>query len=157
MNSLFIKRTDSSNPDFVALVRHLDAELATRDGDDHAFYAQFNKIDSLKNVVVAYWNGKAVGCGAFKPLEDGVMEVKRMFVSPELRGKGIASSVLSELEHWASELGAHSCCLETGLRQPEAIALYQKNGYDRIPNYGQYMGVENSVCFEKHLLMSSGV
>ncbi len=149
MDSFFLKRTDSSDPDFIALVQHLDAELAERDGDEHAFYHQFNKIVTLKNVVVAYHDGRAVGCGAIKPLEENVMEVKRMFVFPELRGQGIASQVLSELERWAAELGTQACCLETGLKQPEAIALYTKNGYERIPNYGQYAGVENSVCFKK--------
>jgi putative acetyltransferase len=59
--------------------------------------------------------------------------------------------VLSELESWAAELGYPKCVLETGKRQPEAIALYEKQGYQRIPNYGQYIGVENSVCFEKVL------
>lgn len=152
MDSVFLKRTDSDDPDFTALVRHLDAELAIRDGDEHAFYSQFNKLANIKNVVVAYRDSRAVGCGGIKPLEEGVMEVKRMFVFPELRGQGIASNILSELEHWAAELGAHACCLETGIRQPEAIALYQKNGYERIPNYGQYQNVENSVCFRKSLI-----
>jgi GNAT superfamily N-acetyltransferase len=75
-----------------------------------------------------------------------------MFVFPELRGQGIASKVLSELERWASDMGAHACCLETGMKQPEAIALYTKSGYERIPNYGQYAGVGNSVCFKKKLV-----
>ncbi len=152
MQSFFLKRTDSDDPDFITLVRHLDAELAIRDGDEHAFYSQFNKLVNIRHVVVAYQDGRAVGCGAIKPLEAGVMEVKRMFVFPELRGQGIASMVLSELERWAVELNAHACCLETGMKQPEAIALYQKNRYERIANYGQYVGVENSVCFRKELV-----
>lgn len=152
MTTILLKRTDSGDPDFVALVRHLDAELTIRDGDDHAFYDQFNKLVNIKYVVVAYHDSRAVGCGALKPLEEKSMEVKRMFVFPEERGKGIASKVLSELERWASELGAQACYLETGLRQPEAIALYTKNGYEHIPNYGQYAGVENSVCFKKMLV-----
>lgn len=152
MQPFFLKRTNSDDPDFVALVRQLDAELAIRDGDEHAFYAQFNRIHSLKNVIVAYQDNRAVGCGAIKPLEEQVMEVKRMFALPALRGQGIASKVLAELEHWATELGAHACCLETGLRQPEAIALYTKSGYERIPSYGQYAGVGNSVCFKKSLI-----
>ena len=152
MESFFLKRTNSDDPDFIALVRHLDAELAIRDGDEHAFYSQFNKIANIRSVVVAYLDGRAVGCGAIKPLEERAMEVKRMFVSPEQRGKGIASKILSELERWASELNAHACCLETGIKQPEAIALYRKNGYEPIPNYGQYEGVENSVCFRKRLI-----
>lgn len=153
MQSFILKRTNSDDPDFIALVRHLDAELAVRDGAEHAFYDQFNKIVNIKHAVVAYQDGRAVGCGAIKPLEDQVMEVKRMFVSPEQRGTGIASKILSELEHWAAALGAQYCCLETGLKQPEAIALYTKNGYERIPNYGQYAGVDNSVCFRKRLIV----
>ena len=79
------------------------------------------------------------------------MEVKRMFVSPEGRNKGIGTLILSELESWASELSYTKCILETGKKQPEAIRLYDKNGYTLIPNYGQYAGIANSVCFEKNI------
>lgn len=151
MSDILLKRTDANDPDFIELVRLLDAELAVRDGEDHAFYNQFNKITLIRHAVVAYLDDRAVGCGALKPLEADVMEVKRMFVLPEARGRGIASKVLSELERWAIELGMRACCLETGQNQPEAIALYQKCGYQRIPNYGQYSGVYNSVCFQKRL------
>ena len=144
-----ITRTTSDNPDFVALVQRLDAELAERNGDEHPFYAQFNKIAKIKHVVVAYEDGTPVACGAIKEFAAGVMEVKRMYTSPEFRGKGIAGQVLGELERWAAELGYGKYILETGLKQPEAIALYTKSGYRVIPNYGQYANVENSVCFEK--------
>lgn len=144
-------RTDSDNGDFVSLVRLLDAELAVLDGEDHAFYAQFNKIGKLKQVVVAYIDDMPVGCGAIKAFDDMAMEVKRMYVLTEYRNKGIASRVLAELEVWARELSYLKCVLETGKRQPDAIALYTKSGYRSIPNYGQYIGVENSVCFEKTL------
>lgn len=146
-----IIRTNSENKDFVALVKLLDADLAIRDGEDHAFYDQFNKIDSLKNVVVCYAEKIPVGCGAFKPFEVDSVEIKRMYTLPQQRGKGFASSILNELEIWAKELGFTSAVLETGIKQPEAIALYKKNGYNRIDNYGQYAGVENSLCFEKEL------
>ena len=146
-----LKRTDSAHQDFIALVRALDADLARRDGSDHSFYAQFNKIDKIKYVVVAYEDGKPVGCGAIKEFAPGIMEVKRMYTLPECRGKGIATKVLDELEKWAAALGYEKCVLETGKRQPEAIGLYQKSGYRVIPNYGQYAGVENSVCFEKEV------
>ncbi|MDQ2692245.1 MAG: GNAT family N-acetyltransferase, partial [Chloroflexota bacterium] len=89
------------------------------------------------------------GCGAIKEYSPGVVEVKRMYTSPESRGKGVATNVLSELEAWAGELSYGTCILETGKKQPEAIRLYQKNGYKVIPNYGQYAEVENSLCFEK--------
>jgi len=144
-------RTDSLNEDFRKLVMALDKDLAIRDGDDHPFFAQYNKLDSIKHVVVAYDGPAAVGCGAIKEYSAGVMEVKRMYVPPERRGQGIASLVLGELERWAAELQYASCILETGWKQPEAIALYKKNAYAVIPNYGQYAGVEASVCFEKVL------
>ena len=150
-----IIRTNSGNTDFVELVRHLDAELAERDGKDHSFYAQFNKIDMIKHVVVAYDDGQPVACGAIKEYEPGTMEVKRMFTLPANRGKGIAARVLSELEKWAAEMNYSKCVLETGKKQPEAIRLYEKSGYKLIPNYGQYVGDENSVCFEKPLLAIS--
>ena len=142
-------RTNSENSDFQKLVVELDKDLAIRDGDEHSFFDQFNKIASIKYVVVIYEHENAVGCGAIKEYEKGVMEVKRMFVPIEKRGKGIASLVLKELENWAQELGHKKCILETGKKQPEAIRLYQKNNYNLIKNYGQYAGVESSVCFEK--------
>jgi GNAT superfamily N-acetyltransferase len=145
-------RTHSANADFRALVVLLDAELAVRDGADHSFYAQFNKADSIRNVVLAYVAGdEPVGCGAFKEYSPGTAEIKRMFVRPEHRGRGVAVAVLAELEEWAAKLGYNNCILETGLKQPEAIRLYEKSGYTRIPNYGQYEGVENSVCMKKVL------
>jgi len=144
-------RTDSTNPDFVALVKLLDLDLAVRDGDDHAFYSQFNKIDRIRHVVVAYADGLPVGCGAFKEYTPGTAEIKRMYTMPEGRGRGIASQVLAELEAWAAELSYEKCVLETGINQPEAIALYRKCAYRQIPNYGQYAGVETSLCFEKSI------
>ena len=146
-----IIRTDSENKDFIELVKHLDDELAIRDGDEHAFYAQYNKIAKLKFVVLAYEDDKALGCGAIRELSSGLMEVKRMFVPLKSRGKGIATKILLELEKWARELLYTKCVLETGLKQPEAIRLYKKNGYSLIPNYGQYADMGNSVCFGKNI------
>jgi putative acetyltransferase len=145
-------RTDSENPDFIGLVKLLDADLVARDGKDHQFYSQFNSVSAIKFVVVAFENGMAIGCGAIKEYSDDAMEVKRMFTKPEYRGRGIAARILLELEKWAAEMGRRKCVLETGQRQPEAIALYRHNGYSQIDNYGQYVGVENSVCFQKLLL-----
>jgi len=143
------EKTDSLNADFVKLVKHLDAELVIRDGSEHAYYAQFNKVDAIKHVIVAYSDDQAVSCGAIKEFEPGAMEVKRMYTLREHRGKGIAAAVLNELERWTVELGCRRCVLETGMKQPEAIRLYEKSGYSVIPNYGQYIGMQNSVCFEK--------
>lgn len=144
-----LKRTTSDNPDFQGLVSELDKYLAIRNGEAHEFFAQFNQIDRIKHVVLAYEEERAVGCGAMKEHQPGIMEIKRMFVPAEQRGKGIASAVLSELEGWAKELGCSKCILETGGDMKEAVALYTKRRYRVIPNYGQYAGVADSICFEK--------
>lgn len=148
---IHIVRTNAANPDFIKLVTQLDADLAERDGEEHSFYDQYNQLNLIKYALVAYEKEVAIACGAIKELEPKVMEVKRMYVSPERRGEGIATKVLFALEEWAGDLGYQKCVLETGKRQPEAIALYTKNGYQITPNYGQYVGIENSVCFEKYL------
>ena len=116
------KRTNSVNNDFQTLVKELDADLKTRDGEEHDFYHQFNKTDMIQHTVVAYDGDQAIGCGAVKEYSPETMEV-----------------------------GYKKCVLETGKKQPEAIELYKKNRYKIVPNYGQYENVENSVCFEKEL------
>ncbi len=144
-------RTNSENIDFIQLVARLDNLLAEMDGRDHDFYDKFNKIDKIKHAVVAYSGEIPVACGAIKEFDTETMEVKRMFTAESLRGKGLATQVLTELEKWALELGYSKCILETGLRLPDAVRLYQRNGYLQIPNYGQYVEMENSICFEKKL------
>lgn len=144
-------RTDHTHPDFKTLVTELDAELRIRDGDESAFYEQFNKSESVKYAIVAYINQEPVGCGALRPYQAEVMELKRMYVPLSHRSKGIATVIVAALEIWAKELGFHQLILETGIRQPEAIRLYTKNGYQRIHNYGPYEGMSSSVCFEKKI------
>ncbi len=144
-------KTDANHPDFKNLVVLLDLYLNDIDGEEHAFYAQFNKIDFIKNVVVCYDADIAIGCGAIKEYTKGVYEIKRMFVVENYRGKGAASLILKELENWTKEFDFTKCVLETGQKQQSAIKLYQKNGYKLIPNYGQYAGVLNSICMEKDL------
>lgn len=144
-----IKRTNSDNLDFQKLVLELDKDLAIKNGATNDFFAQYNKIDLIRHIVVAYEAGKAVGCGAIKEYEKEVMEVKRMFVLPDRRGKGIAGKILAELQVWAKELGYSKCILETGDKMIEAIGLYKKNNFKIIPNYGQYADIASSICFEK--------
>ena len=146
-----IIRTDNNNLDFQALITELDAYLKITDGEDHEFYNQFNSLKKINNVVVAFQNEQAIGCGAFRKFDANTVEIKRMYVKVTYRGSGVANTVLSSLEEWASEEGFTKCVLETGIRQQEAIALYKKNGYQQIPCYGQYLNVENSLCFEKIL------
>jgi GNAT superfamily N-acetyltransferase len=148
---MILKRTNSENKDFINLVEHLDAYLKVTDEDEHDFYNQFNNIDVLKEVVVLYNDENAVGCGAIKKFDNNAVEVKRMFVLSEKRGQGFAQNILTELEIWAKELGYKKCVLETGKRQVEAVQFYKKCGYKIIPNYGQYLNMENSICFEKEI------
>lgn len=144
-------RTDSSNEDFKQLVALLDKGLEVTDGNDFPFFAQFNTLDNIKHAVVAYSGETAVGCGAIKEYAPGIAEIKRMFVKEEFRKQGVASAILSGLESWACELQFESCILETGNMLLPAISLYEKSGYRHIPNYGQYIGVETSVCMKKDL------
>jgi GNAT superfamily N-acetyltransferase len=144
-----LKRCDSSSRDFTALTELLDADLAHRNGKLQQVYSRYNKIQSIKTVVVAYLDNQPVGCGCFKPYGTDTVEIKRMFVKPDNREKGISKKILAEIETWALESGFTKTILETGSKQTEAIGLYNKSGYNRIDNFGQYAGIKNSICFGK--------
>ncbi|SFS87764.1 GNAT family N-acetyltransferase [Sphingobacterium wenxiniae] len=146
-----LNRTNSGNIDFQNLVLELDKDLAKKNGETNDFFVQYNKIDLIKNVVVALNDNLPIGCGAIKEYDKSTMEIKRMYVPIEMRGKGIAVAVLNDLENWARELGYKRCVLETGNKMLEAIGLYKKSGYKIIKNYGQYENVASSICFEKLL------
>lgn len=146
-----LKRTSAKNLDFVQLVKELDNYLKITDGKDHDFYNQYNRLEGIKNCVVIYLNSQPVGCGAFKEFDQQTVEIKRMFLKPQSRGRGLAEMMITELEYWAKELNYQRVVLETGSRQVEAVKFYHKVGYNLIPNYGQYVGMENSNCFEKWL------
>lgn len=145
-------RTTFENDDFKTLVALLDKDLSIRNGEEHAFYAQFNKVQNINNVIVCYRDDNPIGCGAFKEYVQQKVEIKRMFVLPEYRGHGIAFNILKELELWALELSNIACVLESSKKQPEAISLYKKAGYAIIESYGQYKNVENSVCMMKSIV-----
>lgn len=147
-----IHRTDSHSSDFKNLVKSLDATLAHHNGDNDDFFAQFNKIDTIKNCIVAYIDEVPAACGAFKELSEDTVEIKRMFTNPKFRKRGLGSSIVGELENWAKELGYKKVVLETSKDLTNAISVYEKSGFQRIPNYGQYVGVDSSVCFEKRLI-----
>jgi GNAT superfamily N-acetyltransferase len=145
------ERTTSSNPDFNSLVKKLNAELWERYGETQALYDGHNHVDDNRTVIIAYENSTAIGCGCFKQYDDAAAEIKRMFVTREKRGQGVATGLLRELCQWAGENGFHKVILETGSKQPEAIHLYQKQGFSITPNYPPYVGMELSICMEKGL------
>ncbi|SDK18712.1 Acetyltransferase (GNAT) family protein [Catalinimonas alkaloidigena] len=147
-----LERTPADHPTAVSLIGALDRELWQRYPEDQAAYEVFNKLDHATRLVVAYYDDQPVGCGAFRPLaEAGMVELKRMFVHAESRGRGVGRAIVQALEQWAAEEGYRTMRLETGPRQPEAIALYEKLGYRRIPNYGPYAHLDMSLCMEKAL------
>lgn len=141
-------RTNSDNLDFKKLSVLFDDYLVDIDGEEKDFFAFYNNVH-LDTVLVVYENSEVVGCGAFKKFDEHTAEIKRMFVHPNHRNKGIAKFVLTELELWANDLGFTSFILETSPKLTSAIAMYEKTGYQLIPNYGQYIGVENSICMKK--------
>ncbi len=144
-------RTNSSNDDFRMLIQALDEDLYLRNGEIQLAYRQYNQVDHVDHVIVIYVDGKPVGCGCFKKFDTETVEMKRMFVLPEMRGKHLAAGLLRELEKWAVEEGNTKAVLETGLRQVEAIRLYTVASYVLTENYGQYIGMEDSICYRKNL------
>jgi putative acetyltransferase len=148
---LRLKKTDGTDKDFSYLIMKLDAELDNRYGTMQDFYSQFNSVNLIKNVVIAYDDNSPVGCGCFKQFEPGTVEIKRMFVDENYRGRGVAPMILSELENWAKGIGYKKAILQTGDKQPEAVRFYSKTGYVKSENYGQYVGDEGSVCMTKEI------
>ena len=144
-----IVKTTSENPDFVNLISALDKSLWERYPELKSDYWGNNILEINPNVVILYLEEKAVGCGCFKKYDKNTIEIKRMFVSPEVRGMGLAQTILLELEDWARDLGYSISVLETLYKQKEAIALYQKTGYAIVENYEPYVGLENSICMRK--------
>jgi GNAT superfamily N-acetyltransferase len=134
------------------LIQELDQDLLERYPDQtiHGLRPQ-DVADPKLSFLVASIDGMAVGCGALRSLAPGVGEIKRMFVRPEFRGRGIARYLLAALESTARQCGYSTLRLETGTRQPEAIRLYKAAGYCEIPCFGEYVGNSFSICFEKRL------
>ncbi len=145
-----IIRTNSENLEFKKLVQLLNSDLAQRDGNTHSL-SQFNAISSLKYVVLAFKEGTPIGCGAISKYDSNLMEIKRMYVSPNARGQRIGEKMLSELENWSRELESIKCILFTGSKQPEASKLYQRNGYRPIEKYGKLKDIPDCLCFAKDL------
>jgi Acetyltransferases len=146
---LKLERTTNENAAFRRLIGELDEDLNNRYGDLQKQYNGFNQVEKIDTVIIARIENEAVGCGCFKPFDNETIEIKRVFVQKSFRGKGIADAILKELETWAGELRFTAAVLETGKGQPEAIRFYTKQGCTIIPNFGQYIGNDNSVCMKK--------
>jgi len=144
-------RTIFSNPDFRNFIVALDNEYVVRYPFMAGISNPFNIMDERARVMLAYDNEMPVACGAFRPVDEKTIEVKRMYTLPQSRNQGIGKRVLRELENWAREQGYSVSILETGINQPEAIAAYEKSGYVRIPKFPPYVNVNESICMQKSL------
>src|ERR1700709_2376309 len=129
MEQIVLKRTNSADRDFQSLIKQLDADLRLRNGDEMNAYDKHNIIAPIATVVIAYLDNEPLACGCFKKHSETTVEIKRMFVAPPTRGKGVSRKILAELETWANSLGFEYIILETGGRQVEALGLYQRAGY----------------------------
>ncbi|MFG6394021.1 MAG: GNAT family N-acetyltransferase [Lachnospiraceae bacterium] len=145
--------TDGQNKDFIVLCHELDKYLNELAGgeENRAGYIQYNKLDDIHDVVIAYDNDIPVGSASFKKYDNENAEVKRVFIKKEYRGQGISHKLMKMLEQRARRQGFKYFILESGEPLVEAMALYRKIGYKVIPNYGQYADMEDSVCMRKKL------
>jgi len=146
-----IKRTTSNDKNFQWLIQQLDKELWEELNEDQVTYDQFNKVPDLDTVIVIYVNEQPAACGCFKKYNTNTVEMKRMFVVKEHRGKGLSKMILNELETWAAAAGFTYALLETSVHFIPATTLYKQSGYHIIPNYDQYKGLAESVCMKKEL------
>ena len=145
--------TDGNSKDFIELCHGLDDFLNELVGGEanRSEYVQYNKLDDIHDVVIAYDNDMPVGSASFKIYDDENAEVKRVFVKKEYRGQGISLELMKILEERAREKGFKYFILESGEPLVAAMALYRKIGYKVIPNYGQYKDMDESVCMKKKL------
>lgn len=152
--NLLIALEDANSPVATSLIYELNAELNAM-YDTEGGTGDFHPDDVTvprSAFIIAWVDGEAVGCGAIRPMEDErYTEVKRMYVRPAFRGRGISRRVLVDLEQRARDFNYRYLQLETGVLQPEAIGLYESFGFYRIPNFGKYVGDEMSVCYRKDL------
>jgi len=145
--------TDGKNKDFIELCRLLDNNLDEIAGGrkQREQYVQYNTLEDINDVVLIYDDEIAVGCASFKFYEEGIAEVKRVFVRKEYRGKGISEQLMSCLEKRAKSRGFSKLILETGAPLIEAMGLYNKMGYKVIENYGPYKCMKESICMQKSI------
>ncbi|ULL19126.1 GNAT family N-acetyltransferase [Paenibacillus sp. H1-7] len=153
MNTLTLQITEPKNKDLLDLIAKLDDYLYSIYPAEEVFVVDLDepKVQDIV-FVVAYLDGKAAGCGAYRPLDSHSAELKRIFVDPAYRNRGIASRVMTFLEQDAKQAGFTAMLLETGPMQQESIELYKKFGYELIDRFGEYIDCPSSICMRKHLV-----
>jgi putative acetyltransferase len=155
MTTVEIRRSTLASPEAVALITALNAELMATFPEPGATHFSLTsaQVDTGEGAfVIAYLDEVAVGCGAVRRLDAATAELKRMYVDPSVRGRGIGRAIVEALEREARRLGTTMVVLETGTRLASAIGLYERMGYTRIPLFGEYLASpDTSVCFGKSL------
>ena len=148
MSEAIYVRCDGTNEDFIENCRLLDEDLDRRVGRviKRDKYTQFNQLDKIHEAIVVYQDGKPIGGGAIRPYDETAIELKRVFVRPEGQGHGIGTELVSKLIGWARELGYQRMILETGDLLTESVHVYSKLGFRKIPNYGAYADMPESLC-----------
>lgn len=146
-------RTDGKNRDFIENCRLLDMDLDKRVGKEiqRDKYTKYNQLDEIREAIVVYEDHRPVGGGAIRRYNDSDVELKRIFVRPEYQKQGIGTKLVSLLIEWAKESGYRRIILETGELLKESCAVYQKLGFQVIPNYGPYVNMPESLCMAKEL------
>ena len=147
------KRTNGKNKDFIENCRRLDADLDQRIGKEiqRSKYEKYNQLDKINEAIVVYENNVLVGAGSIRYYDEINVELKRIYISPAFRGQGIGTKLVSLLVEWGKELGYQRVLLETGEKLTESVALYKKLGFERIPNYGPYESMPESLCMAKDI------
>lgn len=147
------KRTDGTDKDFIENCRRLDEDLDERVGKviQREKYQKYNQLDKIKEAIVVYDEKTLVGAGSLRKYNSQDVELKRIYISPSFRGRGIGTELVTQLMEWAKELGYQRMILETGERLTESFALYKKMGFEIIPNYGPYENMKESICMAKNL------
>lgn len=146
-----IIRTDSEDVNFQQLIKLLDEDLHNRYGAIQSTYSEHNKVDKINHVIVVLDKDRPVACGSYKKHDASSVELKRMYVVKEYRRQGLAKLVVRELLKMAKEESYSDMLLETGIKQYEAIKLYESLGFCKVDNFSPYIGNTNSVCMKKHL------
>ena len=155
MGSVHIRRRTLASPEAARLIAALNAELTTtfpEPGATHFSLSDQQVVTGDGAFLVAYLDDMAVGCGAVRRLDEATAEIKRMYVDPSVRGRGIGRALVEALECEARLVGVRRIVLETGTRLAPAIKLYEAMGYAHIPLFGEYLSSPNtSLCFGKSL------
>ncbi|MFT8348378.1 GNAT family N-acetyltransferase [Clostridium saccharoperbutylacetonicum] len=148
-----ITETQANTQDAINLMEELSKSLEFITGDSGKNSFNSNDVSVPRSLFVVAYNeeGEAIGCGAIRPINEEVAEVKRMFA--KTKAIGVGSEILKYLENGAKKLGYSSLWLETRLINERAVRFYEKNGYHRISNYGKYVNKPEAVCFEKNIIM----